>query len=170
MEKRNQANSSSVNLEIRQAVDTDVNELLRLLPQLSTRPDAAQAQMPDKDTAIQNLNGLLANEFVQLLVAATSSQTEQPVRIVGTLLLLIVPNLTHSGRPWAQIENVVVDQSVRRQGIGRQLINVAVDHARSRGCYKVQLISGPKPEQLVFYSELGFDTTICNGFKRYLDN
>lgn len=59
------------------------------------------------DTALQNLTALLANEFVQLIVAVASGPTASAPRIVGTLLLLIVPNLTHSSRPWVQIENVV---------------------------------------------------------------
>jgi N-acetylglutamate synthase-like GNAT family acetyltransferase len=39
--------------------------------------------------------------------------------VVGTLFLLIVPNITHAARPWAVIENVVVDSKYPPKGFGR---------------------------------------------------
>src|SRR3954451_11356081 len=41
---------------------------------------------------------------------------------VGTADVLIVPNLTHDGAPWAIVENVVVDPQWRRRGVGRALL------------------------------------------------
>jgi hypothetical protein len=33
--------------------------------------------------------------------------------VVGTIDLLIVPNVTHGGRPWAIVENLIVDEAAR---------------------------------------------------------
>lgn len=156
-------------VRIRTATNDDSTALCRLLPQLSERPDSSQSRVPTDEKAQAILERLLGNEFVHLLVAEHSTQSSEVGTIVGTLILLIVPNLTHGGHPWAQIENVVVDQTMRRQGVGRQLLTAAVELARAQGCYKIQLISGTKPEQLAFYREVGFATEICVGHKQYLE-
>lgn len=41
---------------------------------------------------------------------------------VTTSYLVVVPNLTHGYRPFAVIENVVVDERHRRHGLGRRLM------------------------------------------------
>jgi GNAT superfamily N-acetyltransferase len=163
-----QASREARTITIRQANLADVDELMQLLPQLTARADAPQAQMPSRDEARQRISTLIANELVDFLVAVAVDQEQQTPQIVGTLILLVVPNLTHSGRPWAQIENVVVESTMRRQGIGRKLIAAAIAHAQELGCYKVQLISGTKPEQLTFYRGIGFTAESCAGHKLYL--
>src|SRR4051812_49753051 len=60
---------------------------------------------------------------------------------VGTADVLIVPNLTHDGAPWAIVENVVVDPQWRRRGGGRALLKHAVRPARPPGSYHRQLPS-----------------------------
>ncbi len=48
------------------------------------------------------------------------------------------------GRPWAIIENVVVAREQRGKGFGKKLINFAEE----KGCYKLQLLSGPTPARI----------------------
>lgn len=163
-----QAQTDATTITIRHANLADVEELFQLLPQLTARADSPQAQMPQYDEARQHISTLIANELVYFLVAVSSTQRPPTSQIVGTLILLIVPNLTHGGRAWAQIENVVVDRTMRRHGIGRKLVTAAIAHAQEQGCYKVQLISGTKPEQLAFYRAIGFGAANCTGHKLYL--
>ncbi len=151
-------------IEIRPATLTDLDEILRLLPQMSARVTSAGAQIPMREKAAQILAQILADEKIYLLMALPQGSQ----RLLGSLMLVIVPNLTYSGQPWAMIENVVVDQTARRSGIGRRLIEAAIQHANQQGCYKIQLISGPKAEQLAFYRDLGFQAENCVGHKRYL--
>lgn len=88
---------------------------------------------------------------------------------MGTVTLVIVPNLTHNARPWAQIENMVVDESLRGSGAGRQLIAECVRLAREANCYKVQLQSAEGRESAHrFYAHLGFVDSSA-GFRLYLD-
>jgi GNAT superfamily N-acetyltransferase len=152
-----------MDVSIRPAEEQDLQPLLRLLPQLSSRPASAAAQLPDPERAAEILRRLLRREDVTLLAAVDARHGA----IVGTLTLVQVPNLTYGGRPWSIVENVVVDRSHRRQGVGRRLMTRAMELAEAGGCYKVQLLSGTGPEQARFYASLGFDGSGSAGYKRY---
>jgi GNAT superfamily N-acetyltransferase len=81
---------------------------------------------------------------------------EQDGRIVGTCTLAKIEGLSHGCRPFAVIENVVVLDSVRSKGIGRQLVRHAIDLAQTWDCYKVVLETGTKQEwKLKFYESCG---------------
>ena len=89
--------------------------------------------------------------------------------MAGTVDVLTVTNLTHGGRPWAVVENVVVAGAHRRRGIGRALMHEAMGQARRAGCYKVQLTSGKhRADAHAFYRSLGFEA-VAEGFKAYFD-
>jgi ribosomal protein S18 acetylase RimI-like enzyme len=154
---------SLMDVTIRPARADDLRDLLSLLPQLSSRPTSVAAQMADTERAAEILRRLLEREDLTLLVA----EDVEVGSVVGTLTLLLVPNLTYGGRPWSMIENVVVDQRCRGRGIGRRLMDHAMDISRRQGSYKVQLLSGSKQEQVEFYARLGFDSSNCTGHKRY---
>jgi GNAT superfamily N-acetyltransferase len=120
--------------------------------------------MPTFERAGEILRQLLACEDVTVLVAVDAAEGA----VVGTLTLVLVPNLTYARHPWGMIENVVVDQPWRGRGIGRQLMQHAVTLAEQSGCYKIQLLSGRKAEQVTFYADLGFDSSGSIGHKAYL--
>jgi len=76
---------------------------------------------------------------------------------VASCALVVVPNLTRSGTPYALIENVVTHAGFRKCGFGRALLAEAVDAAWVAGCYKVMLLAGSKsPDILRFYEGAGF--------------
>jgi len=81
---------------------------------------------------------------------------EQDRRIVGTCTLGRVEGLSKECRPFAVIENVVVLDSIRSQGIGKQLVYHAISQAEKWGCYKVILETGTQDEwKLRFYEKCG---------------
>ncbi len=78
-------------------------------------------------------------------------------RVVGSYALLIMHNLAHRGAPSAIVEDVVVDEALRGQGIGRRMMAHAMALAREAGCYKLALSSNRKREAAhAFYESLGF--------------
>lgn len=50
-------------------------------------------------------------------------------QLVGSCVLVIVPNLTRGGAPYGLIENVVMHSEWRGKGIGRQLMAAALERA-----------------------------------------
>lgn len=79
-----------------------------------------------------------------------------------------MPNLSHQGRPWAQVENVVVDERERGSGYGERLLRYALDAARAAGCYKLVLTSNKQRAAAHrFYTRIGFRAT-HEGFRHDL--
>jgi len=140
--------------KIRLATESDLPRVVELLAQLSPDDPARE----DLSSPLPYNYHLVFREGVQarqqLLVA------ESRGKIVGTLVLVVVPNLSHKGTPYAIIENVVVDEKHRSKGIGEALITRAIDEARRAGCYKVSLTSNKRrTEAHRFYERLGFART-----------
>ncbi len=89
--------------------------------------------------------------------------------IVGVLQLTFIPGMTYEGGWRAQIEGVRVAEEVRSAGVGRAMVEWAIERARDRGCRLVQLTTDSRrPEALRFYESLGFAAT-HHGLKLHFD-
>jgi len=75
-------------------------------------------------------------------------------KIVGTAELVIKHNLTHGCKPYGFIENVVVDERYRGEGIGVKLVERCIKIAREKGCYKLVLTC--REELVKWYGKFGF--------------
>ena len=145
---------------VRDAAADDLSDLLRLCQQLAQ--DRGSALPVGADDATPLLAAIATQPGRHLLVAEVGG------KIVGTADLLMVPNLTHSGAPWAVVENVVVDKEVRRRGVGRALIDDLIRRCATAGCYKVQLLSNKsRTDAHEFYRSVGFEA-VAEGFRMYL--
>ena len=54
----------------------------------------------------------------------------------------------------AVIEDVVVDESFRRKGVGRLIIKMLLDFVKEQNCFKVTLVAAE--HNILFYESLGF--------------
>ena len=91
----------------------------------------------------------------QLLAVAERDQ-----RVIGTLQLSFIPGLTRRGMWRGQIEGVRVAASERGGGIGRAMLEWAIEECRKRGCGLVQLTSDKQRTAAhAFYDALGFRST-----------
>jgi GNAT superfamily N-acetyltransferase len=78
--------------------------------------------------------------------------------VVGTFSLIIMENLGHVGASSALVENVLVDERCRSEGIGTAMMHFAMEQARRAGCYKLALSSNLVRERAhAFYDRLGFE-------------
>ena len=125
---------------VRAGSDELVRAFGRLLPQLSRSAVALDA------AAIEALVAWPGNT---LLVARVDAE------IVGSLTLVIFPIPTGT-RAW--IEDVVVDEAARGQGVGATLTTEAVRLARASGARTVDLTSRPaRAAANRLYERLGFE-------------
>lgn len=83
---------------------------------------------------------------------------EQDGTIVGTFQLSFLPGLSFKGAWRGQIEAVRVASHLRGQGVGRAMIEWAIERSRERGCRMVQLTTHKSRERAhSFYDRLGFE-------------
>ena len=78
----------------------------------------------------------------------------------GLLGVRLRERLEHPSR-YGEIYVIVVDAEVRRQGIGRMLVDYAEDFARQQDCIGTWLVSGFKRQEEAhrFYQDLGYEIT-----------
>lgn len=95
---------------------------------------------------------------------------EHKNKIIGTLQLTIITYLTYGGGKRAQIEGVRIDESCRSQGIGKMMMEWAINFAKESQCHLVQLtMDKSRKETIEFYKKLGFIDS-HEGMKLHFDN
>jgi len=119
--------------------DEVVEAFARLVPQLS------KTSVPPDRAA---LDRIVSSPAITLLIARTDG------KISGTLTLVMFPIPTGI-RAW--IEDVVVDEAARGQGIGEALSQEAIKIAEAAGARTVDLTSRPSREAAGrLYEKIGF--------------
>lgn len=76
---------------------------------------------------------------------------------IGMLNLAVFHRMPRPRRPdsrWGYIANVYVREPWRSKGVGAQLLDAAVDHARTEGY--VRLVLSPSERSVPFYRRAGF--------------
>jgi len=124
--------------------------ICRLIPQLGIHK-----VLPTRE----ELSSLINSESSSLWVA---SYPDQSGVIVGILTLTIyrVPTGLRS-----IVEDVVVDQDMRRRGIAEALLHSAMKFAREAGTNGVALTSNPQREAAnLLYQSLGFERRETNSY------
>ena len=148
---------------IRPAERTDVCAIVALLAddELGSRREEYADPLPERYYVAFEAIDRDANH--QLVVAESGGE------VVGTLQVSFLPYLTYRGGWRAQIEAVRIGRSLRGTGLGRRLVEWAIDRARERGCHVVQLTTDKtRPQALEFYRSLGFKPT-HEGMKLHLE-
>lgn len=147
---------------VRAATEEDIPRILELYRELViTTSEAEKGQSPSQDDYQRIFADIRDHSGHALLVA------EEQGEVAGSVVLLIVPNLSHEALPWAVVENLVVDQRYQGKGFGRLLMEYAIARAKEAGCYKIGLSSDKRrPEAHRFYRSLGFKAS-AHGFRLY---
>ena len=136
-------------LMIRMAGADDITALLDLY--LHLNPEDAR---PTPTQAAKILNQLGTYPGSGVLIGRDEGQA------VASCTLIIIPNLTRGGAPYALIENVVTHTDARQKGFGKQILAAAAKAAWDAGCYKVMLMTGSENEKAIrFYLDAGFEQT-----------
>lgn len=82
---------------------------------------------------------------------------EEDGRIMGWAYLYVIFQDRHA-EPYGMMENVYVEPEFRSRGLGGKLVELLIEEARQRGCYKLIGTSKKiKPEVHAFYKKYGFE-------------
>jgi GNAT superfamily N-acetyltransferase len=135
------SNGADVAVERLEVVtDEFVEAWAQLIPQLSGAP------MPSRE----HLEWVVAFDSNDVFVARSPEG-----EIVGTTTLVTFP-LATGIRAW--IHDVVVDEAWRGRGVGRVLTEAALDAAKARGAWTVDLTTRPWREDANrLYERMGFE-------------
>ena len=133
--------------EVTEISPTDYKAYCDLLPQLSPHVNTP---------SLDYLNQVLASSQVSFFMAKSDV-------LVGGLTLVF--NHLTTGLS-VRIEDVIVDQRMRGQGLGRKLMEAALVKAQEEGAKAISLSSNPKrvaANQL--YQKLGFQPITTNVYR-----
>lgn len=144
----------SIHVELATEVTPELQVALdRLVPQLSR-------SSPPPTTA--ELTEIVDSQATLLLIARDDTNT-----IVGSLTLALF-RIPTGLRAW--IEDVVVDESARGQGVGETLTQAALEQAQAHGARSVDLTSRPSREAANrLYHRLGFKQRETNVYRMELE-
>lgn len=142
-------------MEIRELNEADLESLIKLYEQL----DGRNGEFAVEDARTIWKNEIAENPSIKYFGAVENG------KVVSTCFCAIIPNLTRLGGAIGFIENVVTDKDFRKQGLGKKVMDKAIEFAREKNCYKVILESGAwRTEAHQFYRNLGFDDTAKKSF------
>lgn len=134
-------------MEIREAQIQDLDGLLMLYSHL-------HGEVPPERTAALEAQwrGMAADANHHVLLGFEGGS------LVGSCVLLVVPNLSRGARPYGLVENVITHPQHRRQGVGSALLAHVQALAKAAGCYKIMLMTSRRDEStLRFYCKAGYN-------------
>lgn len=136
-----------MNTQIRQAIKQDLPQILNLYATVLDKGEVISIEQAEnlftKMTFYPNY---------KVYVAENESE------IIGTFALLIMDNLAHIGTPSAIVEDVVVSENYQGNGIGKIMMNFAMERCKEERCYKLVLSSNLKRTKAhAFYESLAFE-------------
>jgi GNAT superfamily N-acetyltransferase len=103
-----------------------------------------------------NVQALIAGPDSAIIVAAAGGQV---IAVMTILEKVVTATAFKVARRYVEIENMAVKQSAQRQGVGRALIDAAVDWARGRGVTRLELnVYEFNEAAAALYSGTGFST------------
>ena len=148
-----------LNIDIREINDNELKGLLDLYTNLHKN------KMPVIGRDIEQLwQKIIGDENHHIIVA------EYEGKLISSCVIVIVPNLTQSQRPYAFIENVITHPDYRNNGFALQILSYARDIAKENNCYKIMLMTGSKEESTIhFYEQAGYNREDKTAFIQWLE-
>ena len=145
-------------MEIREARKEDLFGLLKLYQYLGDNP------VPAESAELDALwSRILDDPDIHPIVLVEEGT------VTASCTVTIIPNLTHSGRPYAIVENVVTHPDHNGKGFGTAVLDHAKELAKAENCYKIMLCTSSKAERtLNFYRHAGYESETKTAFYQKL--
>ena len=134
---------------VREATESDLPAIGKLLKDLTNAMDNTEGI--DTDIALRNCEHLLKDTGSHLLVAAREGTP------VGFINFTVRQTILHRS-PSGLIDELVVAEDYRGKGVGKQLVQAAIEKCRQLGCCEVE-VSTEKTNLKAreFYKQCGFE-------------
>lgn len=148
-------------MTIRLATSADIDGLCRLLEQLFAQEAEFSA---DHQAQSRGLRLIIEQPTAgEILLAEIDGQMVAMVSLLYSIS-------TALGAPVALLEDMVVDASQRGSGLGSELLQAAIAHARSRDCRRITLLTdGDNHAAQRFYARQGFSPSSMLPMRLALD-
>jgi ribosomal protein S18 acetylase RimI-like enzyme len=153
-----------ISLNFRSATPSDVSKIVRMLADDPLGKMRERFEDPLPESYLAAFHAIAEDPNNELVVATTGTE------IAGFLQITFIPYLTYRGRWRALVEGVRVNKKFRGQGVGKKLLQWAIQAAKSRNCHLIQLTTDKqRPEAIEFYKSLGFIPS-HEGLKLHFEN
>ncbi len=148
-------------MQVTPATAADLPALCELLDLLFTQ----EAEfIPDRDAQTRGLRAILDDPSLGTLLVARDEDV-----LLGMVNLLWTVS-TALGARVALLEDLVVAPEARGSGLGGELLEAAVCHARERGCRRITLLTDADNFRAqLFYRRHGFVASPMLPFRRALE-
>ena len=139
---------------VRRAHAGDADEVARLYAQLVANP--ALRVLPER------LHELAAAADAAVFVVGREG------RLLGTVLVALCADVMFGRRPFAVVENIVVDAPARGQGVGEALLHAVDRFCLAADCSKIMLLSAAeRGDAHRFFERFGYAGDRKRGFVKY---
>ena len=146
-------------LTFRAATADDLPAIVALLDDDAQSKGREDASLPLDPRYIAAFEAISADPNQMQIVAELDGE------VVGTMQLSFLPGIAFRGSWRGQIEAVRISSTLRGQGLGKQMIEWAVERFRERGCTMAQLTSmSTRTDAHRFYEQMGWNKSHV-GFK-----
>ncbi len=139
---------------VREANQKDIYRIQKLLESL--------AQDSNVHVLEEQINFFRDSNDNYLLVADLNNS------VIGTVQLNICPDAMYKQQPYALIENIIVEKTSEKQGIGKALLNKVEEICANHNCSKIMLLSSKfRNEAHNFFEQSGYSGSTKKGFIKY---
>lgn len=138
-------------LRFRSAQLADLPTIIRMLADDFLGSQRERYEDPLPECYIKAFREIEADPNNELIVA------ELEGGVIGTLQLTYTPSISFQGSKRCTVESVRVDEKLRGQGIGREMMQWTIERAKENGCASIQLTTNhDRVDAHRFYESLGF--------------
>lgn len=138
-------------LRFRSAQLADLPTIIRMLADDFLGSQRERCEDPLPESYIKAFREIEADPNNELIVAELEGE------VIGTLQLTYTPSISFQGGKRCTVESVRVDEKLRGQGIGREMMQWTIERAKENGCASIQLTTNhDRVDAHRFYESLGF--------------
>ncbi len=139
---------------IREAVAEDASAIQLLLLQLINDPLVSVSSQRLEAIRISDDNFVIVIEL--------------DLKIVALVQITLCPDIMFNLQPFALIENIIVDENIRGQGIGKLLMKAIDEKCLQHDCSKIMFLSAKhRTTSHAFFEANGYTADKKKGFIKY---